>query len=165
MTASGHPKDGNQLMAFVRCKTVQGRKYYQVVRNYRENGKHHQEVLCHLGVHDSVEAAIEAEKRRIAPAIQHYQDEEARWLGNATDARRSAWRELGQGLLSEEEARNKFAALLDEDRATRHDLEYRRVGWSLDYYQSKANAKVYEGLAERRRKKLNKLLEVQMKYF
>jgi hypothetical protein len=31
--------------------------YHQVVRNYRdENGKHHQEVLCHLGPHDSLSA-------------------------------------------------------------------------------------------------------------
>ncbi len=45
-------------MAFIRSKTVGGKKYYQLVRNYREAGRHRQEVLCHLGRNDSIEAAI-----------------------------------------------------------------------------------------------------------
>jgi hypothetical protein len=45
-------------MAFVRYKTVKGRKYYQYVRNYREGGRHKQEVLCHLGRYRSLEDAI-----------------------------------------------------------------------------------------------------------
>lgn len=45
-------------MAFIRSKTVGGKKYYQLVRNYRDAGRHRQEVLCHLGRNDSIEAAI-----------------------------------------------------------------------------------------------------------
>lgn len=45
-------------MAFIRQKTVGSHKYYQVVRNYREGGKHKQEVLCHLGRHPSLDEAI-----------------------------------------------------------------------------------------------------------
>jgi|SRR5215217_1857548 len=54
-------------MAFVRYKVVKGKKYYQWVRNYRENGKHKQEVLYHLGPDiPSPEAAIAAEKKELA---------------------------------------------------------------------------------------------------
>jgi DNA-binding XRE family transcriptional regulator len=50
-----------------------GKHYYQLVRNYREGGKHRQEVLCHLGVHDSIEAAI-ADKQR---QVDHHEKEAA----------------------------------------------------------------------------------------
>lgn len=53
-------------MAFVRYKIVDGRKYYQLVRNYREAGRHRQEVLCHLGTNDSIGAAIEEASREEA---------------------------------------------------------------------------------------------------
>jgi hypothetical protein len=53
-------------MAFVRRKKSRGKHYYQLVRNYREEGKHRQKVLCHLGVHDTVEAAIEGAKQKVA---------------------------------------------------------------------------------------------------
>jgi hypothetical protein len=53
-------------MAFVRSKRVGGHKYYQLVRNYREGGKHKQQVLVHLGPHDTLEAAIAAERRSVA---------------------------------------------------------------------------------------------------
>lgn len=52
-------------MAFIRYTTVEGKRYYQVVRSYREGGKPRQEVLCHLGVHDSLEKAIEHRRREI----------------------------------------------------------------------------------------------------
>jgi hypothetical protein len=57
-------------MAFVRYKIVKGRKYYQVVRNYRENGKHRQQVLCHLGQHRSLDAAIDYEKRMVSTHLR-----------------------------------------------------------------------------------------------
>jgi len=53
-------------MAFVRYKMVKGRKYYQLVRNYRENGKHRQQVLCHLGQHQSLDEAIDYEKDMVS---------------------------------------------------------------------------------------------------
>jgi hypothetical protein len=53
-------------LAFIRHKKVHGHKYYQAVRNYRDkNGKHRQEVLCHLGVHSSLDAAIDSERKRV----------------------------------------------------------------------------------------------------
>jgi hypothetical protein len=50
-------------MAFVRYKVVDGKKYYQFVRNYREGGKHRQEVIYHLGGFPSVPDAIAAKMR------------------------------------------------------------------------------------------------------
>ena len=50
----------------MRRKKVQGKHYYQLVRNYRERGKHRQEILCHLGVHGSIEAAIQEAKQKVA---------------------------------------------------------------------------------------------------
>jgi hypothetical protein len=53
-------------VAFIRRKRVHGYEYFQVVRNYRDaNGKHRQEMLCHLGTHNSLEAAIAAEQTQI----------------------------------------------------------------------------------------------------
>jgi len=45
-------------MAFVRYNVVKGRKYYNYVRNYREEGRHRQEVLCYLDPYESLEEAI-----------------------------------------------------------------------------------------------------------
>ncbi len=53
-------------MVFVRRKKMGGKHYYQLVRNYREEGKHRQKVLCHLGIYDSIEAAIEGAKQKVA---------------------------------------------------------------------------------------------------
>ena len=52
-------------MAFVRRKRSGGKYYFQLVRNYREGGKHRQKVLCHLGIHDSIEAAIDGAKQKV----------------------------------------------------------------------------------------------------
>jgi hypothetical protein len=60
-------------MVFVRRKKMHGKHYYQLVRNYREAGKHRQKVLCHLGVHDSIEAAIADTQRQ----VDHYEKEAA----------------------------------------------------------------------------------------
>jgi len=54
-------------MAFVRYKVVKGKKYYQWVSNYRENGKHKQKVLYHLGPNTPTpEAKISEEKKQLA---------------------------------------------------------------------------------------------------
>lgn len=50
-------------MAFVRKKRVNGREYYQLVENYREDGKVRQRMLVHLGPYPTVEAAIEAHEQ------------------------------------------------------------------------------------------------------
>jgi hypothetical protein len=57
-------------MAFVLQKNVKGYRYYQLVRNYREQGKHRQEVIKHLGPHDSLEGAILATKRALGSILE-----------------------------------------------------------------------------------------------
>jgi hypothetical protein len=52
-------------VAFRRRKRVHQYEYYQAVRNYRDgDGKHRQEVFCHLGVHGSLEVAIAARRAK-----------------------------------------------------------------------------------------------------
>jgi hypothetical protein len=64
---------------FVRHKRVRGNTYYQLVRNYREDGKHRQQVLCHLGPHKSLEAAIAAERE----LAEHHEREASSWAAAA----------------------------------------------------------------------------------
>ena len=63
-------------MPFVRYKMVKGRRYYQLVRNYRENGKHRQQMLCHLGQHKSLDEAIDHEQRAIATHLREAASQE-----------------------------------------------------------------------------------------
>jgi|SRR5215211_3206779 len=51
---------------FVRTKKVGEHRYYQLVENFRENGKHRQRVIAHLGHHDTVEDALEAAREKLA---------------------------------------------------------------------------------------------------
>lgn len=53
-------------MAFIRTKRVGGREYYQLVENYRENGRHRQRVLAHLGASLDVDAAIERHTKALS---------------------------------------------------------------------------------------------------
>lgn len=69
-------------MAFVRSKTVKGNRYYQLVRNRREGGKHRQEVLDHFGQSGSLEAAIEDAREQAA----FHQEEAAYWSERAEEA-------------------------------------------------------------------------------
>jgi hypothetical protein len=54
-------------MVFVRAKNVGGKKYYQLVENYRPEGSNtpRQRVLLHLGRYDTVEAALKGWPREI----------------------------------------------------------------------------------------------------
>jgi hypothetical protein len=45
-------------VSFVRKKRVHNKEYYQLVENYREDGKHRQRVLAHLGKHPSLDSMI-----------------------------------------------------------------------------------------------------------
>ena len=58
-------------MAFVRKKRSGGHDYYQLVENYREDGKHKQRVLAYLGKHATVEDAI-AELREKLAVLEKY---------------------------------------------------------------------------------------------
>jgi hypothetical protein len=45
-------------MAFITRKKVGNKKYLQVVENYRQDGKHRQRVLRHIGPYASLEHAL-----------------------------------------------------------------------------------------------------------
>jgi hypothetical protein len=47
---------------------VRGLEYRQLVENYRENGRHRQRVLAHLGNHETLEDAIEAARAKVEAA-------------------------------------------------------------------------------------------------
>ena len=52
---------------YVRRTTSRGRgPYFQLVRSYREEGKVRQEVLVHLGIHESPEDALAAWPAEVA---------------------------------------------------------------------------------------------------
>ena len=77
-------------MAFIRHKNVRGYTYYQLVHNYTEGGKHRQEVLAHLGTHDSLEAAILAEDSKVTPERAYYERLVSYYLDEAEYVRRGA---------------------------------------------------------------------------
>ena len=106
-------------MAFVRRKKVHGYTYYQLVRNYREEGKHRQEMLAHLGHHESLEAAILAEDRKVAADLAYYERRISYWLDEAEDIRRSA-RRMYQ---SDYRLAGQEIALLDREEAYSRNLE------------------------------------------
>ncbi len=53
----------------MRKKRVQGKEYYQLVENYRENGKHRQRVLVHLGKHPTLESMIKQVSNQVNQAM------------------------------------------------------------------------------------------------
>jgi hypothetical protein len=122
-------------MVFVRYKTVKGRRYYQLARNFRENGAHRQEVICHLGPHRSIDAAIEAEQRKIAADLESY------------ESRASYWREQ--------------LARLEED--VLQGRVWGDIAYARRSHEEAVVA--HEELAATRRARLDKLLEVRQKYF
>ena len=96
---------------FVRYKTLRGKKYYQLVRNYREWGKHRQEVLDHLGTCDSLEAAIAESQRKLDAHTEwasHWWEKAGKIKARVLDL--YGW-ELGNKVPSEEEARAKVKKL------------------------------------------------------
>src|SRR5829696_1425926 len=80
-------------MAFVRKKRVNGHEYYQVVENYRENGKVRQRMLEHLGKYPTVEEAIEYRRRK----VEHYRYESRRAKATAN----MMYREYREGVYHE----------------------------------------------------------------
>jgi hypothetical protein len=149
-------------MAFIRYKTVKGRRYYQLVHNFRENGVHCQEVLCHFGPHDSIDAAIEAERRRIAPALEYYEALASKWRSTAA-YKEMEMEELGfLEITDEAEAQRKSDELWNnpEDRE-----EWRRAYHSLALHEARAKAASNEDLAAARRARLDKLLKAKARYF
>ncbi len=153
----------------MRHKVVKGKRYYQLVRNYREEGKHRQEVICHLGVHDSLDSAIEEEKLVAAHKVARYKKAASNWHEQAAIARRYVWSSTGQGVLPEQEARSGWQEWRrrTETEPLDEEDEYERMllFWSLEHHETKNRAAHYETLANRRPARLNKLLKIRQNYY
>lgn len=118
-------------LAFVRYKKVNGKKYYQLVRNYRENGKHKQEVLYHLGPqYDSLEAVIKDVEGK------------ATFYRNWGSANRADAERMEELLLEEYQYRRiySFIEYLDElllgDKSRQREIPHRRAAeWAIDHLE------------------------------
>ncbi len=108
-------------MAFVRYKTVNGKKYYQLVRNHREGGKHRQEVLDHFGQSDSIEAAIEDAKERAA----FHQKQAAYWIKRAKDREADLLARYGDVLGGKLPSPREIEVRREYEWPTFHELEAR----------------------------------------
>ncbi len=135
-------------MAFVRYKTVKGRKYYQLVRNYREGGKHRQQVLCHLGQHRSLDEAIDYEKSMVSD----YSRAAARQEEEAASTKAYLFEFYGDRfngeLPSREEAYRRHYRQFEEEPIKSID----------DYYKAKDDAERNRYLAEEHQDQLDKYL-------
>jgi hypothetical protein len=147
---------------FVRRKKVKGNTYYQLVRNYREDGKHKQQFLCHLGRYKSLEAAIAAERelaeRHERAAATHLEEaqyfkelclqeyaEELEEMGGDFPSRRQVYLRWGPAWVWQDE--DGLASLIDAHHYHRNIVR-----------EEKKRAATH-------RKKLNKFLECKRKYF
>jgi DNA-binding XRE family transcriptional regulator len=170
-------------MVFVRRKKMHGKHYYQLVRNDRVAGKHRQKVLCHLGVHDSIQAAIADTRRHVA----HYEKEAASKEEEAHHKEAELKERYGDDveILDARQVRRKLHWLdsknpryiiphytpyysdepewdqMEED----WEMEMQEVGLSIDYHAAMRDAEWYRRRTTRARDKLDKLLEYQRMYF
>ena len=178
-------------MAFVRRKKSGGKHYFQLVRNYREGGKHRQKVLCHLGTHDSVEAAIEGAKQKIAfhqDLAASKQEEASRLRESLMDKYGNAEVENYEKYHNIEDARDELGWMRWRNPYRRSAYPYANSGWRgggeaawlqekekweiekqfLDLYVARHDAwqeaernKIYTAQWQ---KKLDELLECQQEY-
>jgi DNA-binding XRE family transcriptional regulator len=171
-------------MAFVRRKKMGGKHYYQLVRNYREGGKHRQEVSCHLGVHDSIEAAI-ADKQR---QVDHHEKEAALREEAAHRIEAKLKHDYGDDveIIDEHQARYELFRLvhwyyphykiphyappsfdqIDRDQMLEDwEIDTKKFELIIAYHIAMRRAEGYRVRAARPRDKLDKLLECQRKYF
>jgi hypothetical protein len=171
-----------QRVAFVRPKKVNGYEYYQVVRNYRdEDGKHQQEVLDHLGVHDSIEATIAFRRKK---AESHL--EQAKALSRRVEDFEADLQELysddrGGEIPSLEEALENYETWSHEQDSPDYVYYYGtgefnlnvellaislgRAAKTIEYYELISHADQENASASHWQEKLNKLLDIQATYF
>ena len=167
-------------MAFIRRKKVHGYEYYQVVRNYRDrDGKHRQEMLDHLGPHDSIEATVDVRKRKVTLHL-----EQAKTLWKSVDDLKAELQELysdnlGEDIPSFEEAWEDWDRayrklyLADDHRIPtpgshlfeRLRIDLIRANKTIDYYKLVSRADEQRTLARRWQEKLSHLLDIQATYF
>jgi hypothetical protein len=170
-------------VAFIRSKKVHGYHYYQAVRNYRDReGKHRQEVLCHLGVHSSLEATIAAEQEevKIHRKRAFLQRAQAKVLKDEI-LDLHGWEFIGGEIPSEVEAAREFDSLLAEleDYFSPYHaysgtefmeiediyIELDKYRACLDYHATMRLAGRADGRASDHQSKLDKLLRIQREYF
>jgi hypothetical protein len=172
-------------LAFVRPKRVRGYTYYQLVRNYREEGKHRQEVLAHLGHHDTLEAAILAEERKVADDLPYYESRVAYWQDRSASALLGLknYQHLhgpyGQQveILDADEAYSRLEVLEEEyeealrsgDSAEAWDRVYgswdsHRVIGSVHYHKAKYEVEIYEWCVSDCQARLDRLLGLMEEY-
>ena len=173
-------------MAFIRRKKINGHYYYQAVRNYRDDaGKHRQELLCHLGKHKSLDAAITAEeaaakmwRERLDSWVQRGDDlyeqihdlyamDVAEWGGIPSRADISARR-----LRYLHDRRDTYEYYLRTRGEKEYELELEAIDMQLEYYRlcfdfhehfealEKAEQRV-----DRHEKRLERYLQVKREYF
>ena len=166
-------------VAFIRCKKVHGHAYHQVVRNYRDgDGKHRQEVLDHLGVHDTIEATLTYRRMKVAS-----HREQAKALSRRVDSLRVDLRELysddlGGEIPSLEEAwgayESSWAELYGPDvpyhgRGMLYsellEINLERADQTIDYYALISQGEQEKALARRWQEKIDHLLHIQTTYF
>jgi hypothetical protein len=173
-------------LAFVRSKKVNGYTYYQLVRNDRVGGEPRQKVLKHLGPHDTLEAAILAEDRKVTPELARYDHLRSYCLDKAEDIRRSAQRmhqtdyhRAGHvvELLDHDEAYSRERVLAQQYEAAKHSgdsegawdrvygsWEAALVRFSIDYDKAKEDAAYYEECARECQARLDELLMLMSEY-
>ena len=179
---------------FVRRKKVKGNTYYQLVRSTREDGKHKQKVLCHLGRHKSLEAAIAAER---ALAERHeleaaYCSEEAQVIKDVCLEEYAE--EIGGDFPSRNQAYLRWRAFSKESNKSWESAFHESLtspgGWNMgewdkwkqtwrerveferqllnlvyEHHDEQDEARRHNKWAATHRKTLNKFLECKRKYF
>jgi hypothetical protein len=169
-------------VAFIRHKEVHGHKYYQAVRNYRDiDGKHHQQVLCHLGVHSSLEATIDSERTKVKVhrGCAVLRRMRAKFL-RAKLLDLHGWEFVDSELPSEAEAAEEFWLWWDVGEAyydpnnhygRRHidieevDIQVEKYRSCFEYYAAMGRASWADLRADAHQEKLDKLNRVRREYF
>jgi hypothetical protein len=155
------------------------------VRNYREEGKHRQEVLAHLGHHDTLEAAILAEERKVADELPFYQNGVAYGQDRSASAllrvKDNHYLHGPRGhqveILNADEANSRLEVLDEEyeeairsgDSADAWDRVYgtweaRLVIGSVHYHNAKYETEYYAKRASDCQARLDQLLELMEEY-
>jgi|SRR5215204_680319 len=171
-------------MAFIRQKRVGRHRYYQVVRNYREEGKHKQETLCHLGRYSSLEEAID----EVSKEVRRTEEKAAESRERSQEAKEhlldTYGAELGYKIPSKDEVLPRWRDLCYERQweyrlADSYSLdgeakEHRQAEWitecrmyeALFTYHTLLDLAVdYDKMASVNRMRLNKLVAISQKYF
>ena len=171
-------------MAFIRRKRVHGHEYYQAVRNYRDrDGKHHQQMLCHLGAHDSLEAAIDAKRKKVK--IHRGRAVLQRMRAKALRAKLldlHGWEFVDREIPSEAVAARQFNFWWEEREEyfdsyyyiysgtesmdlEEFDIQIEKYSDCLNYHVANRLAAMADLRADTHQAVLDKLLQVQREYF